>query len=311
MYRFRKHISTASPFFKEILTGISGTLSAAGDIILPRYCAVCGRRLLIHEKFICIYCLADFPYTYNWTIPHNRMADKFNEMIQRDIIDSNGSGMPMRGGIWTEPTENCTGKDGTGKDTTGKDQTESGTCKMKTVHEPYAYAAALFLYRGESAYRRIPHRLKYHGDISIGRHFGKMLAKRLAGTEHFSNVDMVIPVPLHWRRRWERGYNQAAVIAAETAAVLGTALREDILVRHRRTRTQTRLDVLGKIQNVRQAFGIREKFLASPPAARHILLVDDVFTTGATINACFRALRTVYSTEVRISAVTLAFVDSG
>lgn len=254
--------------FREIVGGIAGTAYAVGDIILPRYCAVCGRKLLVHEKFVCIYCMADFPYTYNWMMPRNRMADRFNEMIQRDIIAAED-------------------------------------------HEPYAYAAALFLYRGESSYKRIPYRLKYHGDIGIGRHLGKILGQKLAGAGHFPDVDMVIPVPLHWRRRWERGYNQAAVIAAEAASALGAALREDIIVRHRKTQTQTKLDVQGKMKNVQGAFRIREKFLSSPPAARHILLVDDVFTTGATIHACFRALRTVYPPGTRISAATLAFVDNG
>lgn len=277
MVRSKSHIAEIIlPFLSDLGNCAARTAAATGDIILPRYCAVCGRTLLLHEKFICIYCLADLPFTYNWNMPHNRMADRFNEMIQRDII-------------------------------TSKHQNSD----LLVRPESYAYAAALFFYRGESAYRKIPHRLKYHCDIGIGRHFGKMLGKRLAGVGQFSDVDMVIPVPLHWRRRWERGYNQAAVIASETAAALGAALREDILMRHRKTRTQTKLDVRGKMENVRQAFRIKKKFLANPPAAGHILLVDDVFTTGATIHACFLALRAVYTEDTRISAATLAFVDNG
>ena len=84
-------------------------------------------------------------------------------------------------------------------------------------------------------------------------------------------------------------------------------LRTDILIRSRRTRTQTKLDIKGKARNVSGAFKVsRRHILTEVPV--HILVIDDVFTTGSTLMACFTALRTVFPSSVRISVATLAFV---
>ena len=130
---------------------------------------------------------------------------------------------------------------------------------------------------------------------------------------------MVIPVPLHRLRRWKRGYNQAEVIAAEVADALGVPLRTDILVRGRRTRTQTQLSIEEKAANVAGAFEVSESakrvygITAHDDSSRcirpkNVLLVYDVFTSGSTLGECFWALRSVFPPEVRISVAALAFV---
>ena len=173
---------------------------------------------------------------------------------------------------------------------------------------PYAYAAALFFYDDDAPYKMIPRRLKYESGIGTGRCFAAILGRYLAESEWFRDVDTVIPVPLHWIRRWRRGYNQAAVIARELAKALGAECREDVLWRRRRTVTQTRLGGDERARNVSGAFGVGRIPGASPEAPRHVLLVDDVFTTGATTAECFRTLRAVLPGDVRISVATLAFV---
>ncbi len=170
------------------------------------------------------------------------------------------------------------------------------------VFEPYAYAAALFRFSSQARYRRIPYALKYDGDLSAGRYFARMLAEYLAGAPHFADVDAVVPVPLHWTRRYRRGYNQAEVIAREVAAVLRAPCCCRVLRRRRRTGTQTRITVRDKAANVAGAFALRESL---PEKVRHVLLVDDVFTTGATLNACYQTIRTAFPT-VRISIATLS-----
>ena len=237
-------------------------LRAAADVILPRMCLVCGKRLLSDESMMCIGCLSDMPYTRFWNMSHNPMSDKFNDLLQRH-----------------------------------PDTEERG----------YAYASALFFYHSEADYRRIPYQIKYHGNTEAGRYFGRILGNHLVASPLFVDVDMVIPVPLHWSRLWKRGYNQAACIAAGVADVMNVPLRQDILKRLRRTMTQTKLDIEKKMENVSGAFQIAKKFHV-PEDCRHILIVDDVFTTGSTLYACFAALRTVFPPSVRISVATLGFV---
>lgn len=236
-------------------------LKAAADLVLPRACIVCGRRLLVEERHLCLFCMTDLPMTHFWQVTRNPMADRFNAVIQEHSPDY-------------------------------------------APHEPYAYAAALFFYHSEAGYRQIPYRLKYHGDIPAGRYFGKILGERLAEAGHFRDVDLVIPVPLHWTRKWKRGYNQAEVIAAEVSMVLHARMECGMLRRVRRTQTQTVLSVEEKSRNVSGAF----RAVRSAETFRHILLIDDVFTTGATLTACFTALRSAFQASVRISVATLGYV---
>lgn len=248
----------------------TGILSAALDVLLPRTCIVCGRRLLFMEEHVCLECLAGMPLTYFWGQGHNQMSDRLNEMIQQRLDMENS-----------------------------------------LVKEPYAQAAALFLYHAEDGYRMIPYNIKYKGDIKTGEYFGRMLGRRLLDAELWKDTDVIIPVPLHWSRRFARGYNQAEVIAAGIAASMGIPSRTDILIRKRRTKTQTRLDVKAKLENVSGAFevsGSGKIYLKENPEVRHVVLVDDVFTTGSTVGECFRALRTVFPPSVRISVATLGFV---
>ncbi|MCR5003300.1 MAG: ComF family protein, partial [Bacteroidales bacterium] len=172
--------------------------------------------------------------------------------------------------------------------------------------EPYQFACALFFYRSEEGYSNIPQSLKYYGNIRAGRNFGRLLGRHLAESPLYFDVDMVIPVPLHLRRLWKRGYNQAEIIAAEVARALGSRLERRLLARGKFTKTQTRLSREEKNANVRNAFRLRKRRL-NLPYPRHILLVDDVFTTGATLFACYSVLRTVFPPYIRISLATLAY----
>ena len=178
-------------------------------------------------------------------------------------------------------------------------------------HEPYALAVSLFMYRGNAGYRRIPQSLKYHGDMAAGKFFGSELGKRIAASPHFSDIDTIIPVPLHWKREWDRGYNQSLIIAREIASWTGATLKPFLLRRKKKTGTQTRLSIEEKEANVDNAFAVPERYASHVPASSHILLVDDVFTTGATLFFCFKALRGIYGPETRISVATLAVVDNG
>lgn len=244
-------------------------LRAAGDLLAPRQCVVCGRTLGLQEDEICIFCDADLPLTRYSSRVHNPMADRINLLIERHRPDS--------------------------------------------AREPYAYAASLLLYHSGNPYSHIPQALKYRYKLATGRYFARRLAEEIASAGHFADVDLVTAVPLHWTRLFTRGYNQAEVIARVVAKELGVPYR-DLLVRRRRTGTQTKLSVEDKSRNVSGAFRLKRSFSAGVPISacgpRHILLVDDTFTTGATLYACFDALRSALGPDVRISFCTLASVTA-
>ncbi|MBO6170162.1 MAG: ComF family protein [Bacteroidales bacterium] len=166
----------------------------------------------------------------------------------------------------------------------------------------YCYAAALFHYQG---YEDVTRSLKYHRNFAGGKYFARLLGARLAASELFADVDVVCCVPLHWSRKARRGYNQAEIIARQIWLELGPGVRFEpgLLRRVRRTGTQTRLSDSERAANVAGAFCVTRR----PVSARHILIVDDVFTTGSTLAACFMELREAAGPSVRISAATLAF----
>lgn len=247
------------------------------DFIIPRVCVVCGRELGMNEEHLCLYCQADLPLTRNWEQKHNPMADQFNALLEK-----------MRPAPLEEPPEE--------------------PVMEEPKPEPYAYAASLIYYRGDSPFSRIPQALKYGGNLNAGRYFAHLLGKKMAEQAHWQDVDLVIPVPLHWKRRRSRGYNQAEVIASALAHELGAQLRTDVLMRARRTRSQTSLSSEERLKNVSGVFKLKRK---SPELrTKHILLVDDTFTTGATLAACHQVLRNVIGRDVRISVATLAMVSS-
>ena len=255
-------------------------LQDAGDLIIPRECAVCGRRLTGPERHVCIYCEADLPLTYFWDRRENPMADRLNELIQKRI------------------EKLCA---------------ERGTESVPRME--YARAAALFFYHGDAGYKKVPQRVKYGGDRQTGLFYGRLLGRFLKESEGFTKPDFIVPVPLHWARHWSRGYNQAEVIARGIAEVTGSELRTDILSRVRRTGTQTKLSVGQKAANVEHAFRLREGFLREEKAAygndrpMRIMIVDDVFTTGATMASCCAALMDHFQGKMEISAASLGFVS--
>jgi len=172
--------------------------------------------------------------------------------------------------------------------------------------EDYQYAVALLFYRAD--YKAITKALKYHANIPLGRHFASMLASVISTSALYSDLDLIVSVPLHWTRKLSRGYNQAEIIARTLSKELNVRYEEKLLFRRRHTRTQTKLDYSHRAANVEGAFGVRVKSLKDCSQVKHVLIVDDVFTTGATIAACESALRETLGPSVRLSAASLGFV---
>jgi ComF family protein len=153
--------------------------------------------------------------------------------------------------------------------------------------------SSVFVYGGAVA--RAVVRLKYDPRPDLGAPLGDLLRRGLPLLSGWT-PDVVVPVPLHTSRLAERGFNQAALLAAPVARELGVPLAARALVRTRDTPQQATLDRKSRLRNVRRAFAARD---ARTVAGKRILLVDDVRTTGATLLACEHALRAAGASDVR------------
>ena len=158
-----------------------------------------------------------------------------------------------------------------------------------------AISSITVLGRYEGRLAGIVRSLKFNALPRAGTLLGDRLARRLLA--HPVRVDLVVPVPLHWRRKWARGYNQAERIGRPIARALGRPLRCGALARVRCTPSQTGRDRRGRVANVRRAFAVRARL-----EGKAILLVDDVVTTGATVRECARILLASGAEAVHVAA---------
>jgi ComF family protein len=163
-------------------------------------------------------------------------------------------------------------------------------------------AASAFLHFNPTGkVQRMLHRLKYHHDMELGHFLGREMAKDLMESPRFKDVDCFLAVPLHPRKEHMRGYNQSQVLVDGMRNVWSLPSVGKDLVRVVRTPSQTKRSRLERWMNVKEAFHLPE-----PESLRgkHVLIVDDVVTTGSTLEGCAKALSTV--PEIRISVYTVA-----
>lgn len=162
-------------------------------------------------------------------------------------------------------------------------------------------ASAFLLFASGGKVQRMLHQLKYRNDRAVGHLLGRLMAEELKTSPRFASVDTFLAVPLHPRKERVRGYNQSQVLVDGMRAAWALPSVDKELMRVVRTPSQTRRGRLDRWLNVKEAFRIPD-----PEAlrGRHILLVDDVVTTGATIEGCVKALSAV--PDVRISLCTVA-----
>lgn len=166
---------------------------------------------------------------------------------------------------------------------------------------PIHRATSYFHFYKDSPFRKLLHELKYHGNKEIGQVIGRYAAADLLHTPEFSTVDVIVPVPLHPRKYAQRGYNQSEWIAKGLSEVLEKPLDTTHLIRIKENTTQTRKMVFERYQNTKGIFALKDK---SVFCRQHVLLVDDVLTTGSTLEACVSAL--METDYITISIFTLA-----
>jgi ComF family protein len=177
---------------------------------------------------------------------------------------------------------------------------------MEAIADPPAYARARAAVRFDEVARTLVHALKYQDRTDLAPIMGRWMTR--AGRELLEGADMLIPVPLHWRRAWHRRYNQSGALARVIADTSGVKLRGDLLARVRATAQQVGLSRAQRASNVQGAFEV-SRDRRGEVAGRRIILIDDVLTSGATLDACARALLRAKAAQVDV-LVFARVVDS-
>lgn len=145
------------------------------------------------------------------------------------------------------------------------------------------------------------YRLKYHNKRNYGKIFARELAQQYTGEIKRWKIDVIIPVPLHSSRRRKRGFNQAEIIAGELASLTGIPLRTDVLFRIKKTLPQKSLGRTERQANLNGAFAVSRTW----KACKNVLLIDDIYTTGATLEKAAKMLRTVGVQNVYFLTVSI------
>jgi len=163
----------------------------------------------------------------------------------------------------------------------------SDLLSMEAIANPPAYARARAAVRYDDVARTLVHALKYQDRTDLAPAMGRWMAR--AGHELLDDADVLVPVPLHWRRAWGRRYNQSGALARVIERQTGVRMAPEALRRIRPTEQQIGLSRTQRASNVQGAFKVatdRQSLIAG----RRVVLVDDVLTSGATVDACARAL---------------------
>ena len=162
-------------------------------------------------------------------------------------------------------------------------------------------ATALLQFQKKGMVQHLLHGLKYKGYENIGVFLGKWLGEELKTIEAYGNIDAVVPVPLHKRKQRKRGYNQVEKFGLEIAKALDVEYIDTVLIKTTSTKTQVFKERIARWNNNNEVFSITNH---NTIANKHILLVDDIITTGATIVACANQL--LKANNVKISVATMA-----
>jgi len=217
------------------------------NLFYPGLCILCRRLLISEERFMCINCLCDLPYTdYH--------------------INKGNPALALFAG-YTQVEE----------------------------------ATSLLFFEKEGVTQSLIHAFKYHGNKGLAESLGMMAARILKDYGFFASIDAIIPVPLHPKKEKKRGYNQSEYIARGFASVYNIPIDKTLLERIIYTDSQTKKTIYDRHVNVENIFSV-----VTPEQlfGRHILLIDDVITTGATVSACIEAFADI--SDLKISVFSLA-----
>ncbi len=169
---------------------------------------------------------------------------------------------------------------------------------------PLASATAQYYFTKESLIQRLMHQLKYKGNRELGKQLGRLMGNDLQQTHRFNKIDALIPLPLFPAKEKRRGYNQATILCEGIAEAMNVQVLRDVIIRIQHTETQTKKGRMERWQNMEGKF---ELISSEKIQNKHVLLVDDVVTTGATLEACGQEL--IKAANIKLSIATLCFAS--
>ena len=167
---------------------------------------------------------------------------------------------------------------------------------------PLQHAVSLYYYKKGGSVQQLIHQLKYKGHQEIGLFLGNYFGELLRKKEDFQEIQKIIPIPLHIKKLKKRGFNQAELFARGLAEAMNREVDVESVVRQIPTSTQTKKSRYKRWENVSDIFMVR---YPERLAGKHLLLVDDVITTGATMEACLQTMLQV--PDVKLSVASIAF----
>lgn len=164
-------------------------------------------------------------------------------------------------------------------------------------------ATSFYFFQKGSAFQKLIHQLKYKGNTEVGIIIGKHAAVDLMESGFFTDIDYLIPVPLHPKKLASRGYNQCDLIAQGISAITHIPINNDTLKRIKENCTQTKKTIFERFENTQDIFVLSNK---NTLQQKHILLIDDVLTTGSTLEACINEIHKSEGVKVSIFTIALA-----
>lgn len=167
---------------------------------------------------------------------------------------------------------------------------------------PVEHAASAFYFNKDSLLQHLIIQLKYHNNQTAGLFLGKLLGNIIFNAQRFNDVDVIVPLPLNEKKLFKRGYNQALLLAKGVAEILNKPLIENAVKRVLFTETQTQKDRITRWQTMENVFTVADE---SALHNKHVLLIDDIVTTGATLESCGIVVLKIPNTK--LSICTLAY----
>jgi len=165
----------------------------------------------------------------------------------------------------------------------------------------------LFNYNKEGNIKNLIHEFKYHKHITLGKLFAQWQKTSLIAINNVKNIDFVVPVPMHNKKKRKRGYNQVNPYAQEIAKIIEAQYIENLLVKVTNTKTQSKQNKKERLLNIKDSFKVNPSSIDI--SGKHLLIVDDLVTTGATILTIYNLLNTNYNCKISLAAIAITHLD--